>query len=566
MRKCFIFILIVSIAKLNAQNLNLQWARAIGNTLEDRGNSIVADGLGNTFITGVFQGTVDFDPGAGVYTLSSNGNTDAFISKLDASGNFAWANKIGGLGNDEIFSVTTDALGNVLVTGNFANTVDFDPGPGTFTITSTGYNAFILKLDNLGNFLWAKSVSGSGASQGSVGYSIKTDSNNNVYSTGLFQATADFDVGPGTNTLVSAGFQDIFILKLDALGNFAWVKQIGGSNSDDGLSVTLDASGNIYTTGFFNGTVDFDPGVANSSIAGNGAYEIFVLKLDVSGNFVWAKSFGGSGMDEGKSIKVDASGNVYTTGFFSGVSDFDPGPLTYTLDAGTGLDIFISKLDASGNFVWAKQMVGSSSCEGNSISLDNAGNIYATGYFAGTVDFDPGAGTYTLLPAASMDIYVLKLNPSGNMVWAKQLGGTLNDIGNDIFVSSAGVIYCTGGFQGTGDFDPEAPVFNLVAASTNNHDVFVNKINELPNSLSHNGDENNFTLFPNPTSGNLKLQFKNKTAVIIKLINSIGQVLLEDSRLEASELNVDISTQTTGIYFLEIKIGKGTVTRKVIKD
>src|ERR1035437_9575750 len=132
-------------------------------------------------------------------------------------------------------------------------------------------------------------------------------------------------------------------------------------------------------------------------------------------NFLWAKSMGGTGNDIGYSIALDASGNVYTTGYFYGTVDFDPGAGTFNLTSAGNYALFISKLDASGNFVWAKQIGGTSSgALGQFISLDASGNIYTTGCFFGTVDFDPGAGTSNLTSSSTNDIFVSKLDASGN--------------------------------------------------------------------------------------------------------------------------------------------------------
>ena len=142
--------------------------------------------------------------------------------------------------------------------------------------------------------------------------------------------------------------------------NFVWAKQMGGGNFDVGSGVALDGSGNVYTTGFFRGTADFDPGagVFDLTSTSAGFEDIFVSKLDSNGNFVWAKKMGGTGGDGAHSVAVDGSGNVYTTGFFSGTADFDPGPGTFNLTSAGFNAIFVSKLDSNGNFVWAKQMGG----------------------------------------------------------------------------------------------------------------------------------------------------------------------------------------------------------------
>ena len=188
-----------------------------------------------------------------------------------------------------------------------------------------------------------------------------------------------------------------------------WAKAMGGYFRDRGQSIAIDGSGNVYTTGNFDGTADFDPGAGVFNLTSAGGPNNFISKLDASGNFVWAKSMGGGAyFDYSHSIALDGSGNVYTTGWFDGTADFDPGAGVFNLTSAGISDIFISKLDASGNFVWAKAMGGADPARGYSIALDGSGNVYTTGVFGGTVDFDPGAGVANLNHAGGGDIFVAK--------------------------------------------------------------------------------------------------------------------------------------------------------------
>jgi hypothetical protein len=238
------------------------------------------------------------------------------------------------------------------------------------------------------------------------GHAIAVDNADNVYIAGSFAHTVDFDPGAGTYNLTSVGGQDIFVSKLDSSGNFVWAKRMGGTESELGHGVAVDSAGNVYTTGTFWGTVDFDPGAETYNLAAAGEYDIFVSKLDSSGNFVWAKSMGGTEWDEGNGIAVDSAGHVYTAGEFEGTADFDPGAGTYNLTEG---GTFLSKLDSTGSFVWARSMGGTGREWGRGIAVDSAGGVCTTGWFVDTVDFDPGPGTYNLTSAGDYDIFVLKL-------------------------------------------------------------------------------------------------------------------------------------------------------------
>jgi len=401
----------VFVQKLDASG-NFLWAKSIGGINTVTGNSITLDAAGNVYTIGNFKDTVDFDPGTGVYNLTSIGNYDVFVQKMDASGNFIWAKSIGGTNWDRGSSIVVDASGYVYSTGRFRDTVDFDPGAGTNNLIAIGSNdVFILKMDDLGNFIWAKSMGGNSYAYAN---SIAVDGSGNIYTTGVFQDTVDFDPGVGTSNLISVGDQDVFVQKIDVSGNFLWAKSMGGSgtSSSQGTSITVDNSGNVYTIGAYRETIDFDPGAGTSNLTSIGSNDVFVQKMDALGNFLWAKSMGGISSEIGKSIAVDGSGNIYTAGYFAGTVDFDPGAGTSNLTSVGVNDIFIQKIDGSGNFLWAKSMGGISSEIGNSIAVDGSGNIYTTGSFGGTVDFDPGSGNNNLTSIGNDDVFVQKMSQS----------------------------------------------------------------------------------------------------------------------------------------------------------
>ncbi|MBD98919.1 MAG: hypothetical protein CMO34_03670 [Verrucomicrobia bacterium] len=209
--------------------------------------------------------------------------------------------------------------------------------------------------------------------------------------------------------------------------SYQWAKNIGGYDFDYGHSIAVDSDGNVYTTGSFFVIADLDPGPdTNISRAPGFDNNIFISKLNKNGNYVWAKGIGGVHWDEGYSIALDAAGNVYTAGRFGDTVDFDPGAGIANLIAAGRRDIFISKLDSAGNFIWAKSVGDTTSERALSIALDKAGNVYTTGSFLGTVDFDPGAGTSHLSASTSApDIFVLKLVlqviSSGQKKWEEQM-------------------------------------------------------------------------------------------------------------------------------------------------
>lgn len=246
--------------------------------------------------------------------------------------------------------------------------------------------------------------------------------------------------------------------------DLAWAKGMGAISNDQANAITVDATGNSYTTGQFTGTVDFDPGAGISNLTSAGASDIFICKFDALGNFIWVKQMGGGLQDFGTAITLDVGGNIYTTGGFQSVADFDPGAGAYNISSFGSTDIFVSKLDPNGNFIWAKQMGGSSSDDGNAIGIDPAGNVCSTGQFSGSADFNPGSGTYNFTVVGNVDLYVSKLDGDGNFLWAVQVGGDAGEIGFGICLDNNGNVYTTGILDSelTGaDFDPGPGVLKL---------------------------------------------------------------------------------------------------------
>ncbi len=534
-----------------AQLPQFQWANQFGgNSYNSIGRSITVDALGNVYTTGQLEGTIDFDPGTGVFNLTSTGGNDIFISKLDRLGNFVWAKSIGGYGGDIGFSITVDAMNTIYVSG-YVNETASPNSPGNFDI-------FIAKLDGEGNFLWKKKFNGF-STDGSQ--SIAVDLRGNVYITGYFGGTVNFDTSSVVHTVTSRGAEDIFILKLDSTGVLVWVKSVGGIEDDYGKSIAVDGIGNVYVTGFFGDKVDFDPGSGVYSIQSDGFQNIFILKVDSIGNFVWAKKIGAEGHDEASSISLDLNGNVIITGYFENNVDFDPGIEEHFIKA-NNRSVFILKLDYSGNYRWVKAMNCSTSSEGwgRSIGVDSKGSIYSTGDLSGTIDFDPDENSnYNLTSVQGNDIFISKLDSNGKFVWVVTMGGVGNEVGYSMALHRNGDIYTTGAFDKTVDFDPGTPVYDLTSPGRS---IFVVKLRQTPstvNEMQENSTE--VAIYPNPGNTITTVSFgKIISNGRCKLINIIGQAVMEHGDIHGSSYPLDISTLAEGFYIIEVW-DKGIVSR-----
>ena len=317
-------------------NGNVLWAKSAGGAGHDRAYSVAIDASGNAYVAGHFQSTTVLF-GSITLTNAYAGYFDVFLAKYDASGNILWAKSAGGTGDDKVNSVAVDASGNAYLAGYFYSlTLPF----GTTTLTnvsSTGTSAdmFLAKYDNAGNVLWAKSA---GGVLDDYANSVVVNASGNAYVAGDFNSPT---IAFNSTTLTNAGYKDIYLTKYDSNGNMLWAKGAGGTDNDKPNSVALDASGNIYMTGFFK-----SPALAfvSTTLTSVGYEDIFIAKYDASGNDLWAKSAGGADNDEVKSVVIDASGNTYVTGFYS-YSTIIFGSIAL-VNCGIG-DMFLAKLESS---------------------------------------------------------------------------------------------------------------------------------------------------------------------------------------------------------------------------
>lgn len=470
-----------------AQVPSFQWVKQISGPNLVRAESIVTDDRGNVYSSGGFALNADFDPDTGITSISSNGQHDIFVQKLDKDGGLLWVKSMGGTGFDISRAITIDSRGNLYITGVFNGTVDFDPNSGVSNLTSAGSSdSFIQKLDSLGNLIWVKQLR---AVAWVEGLSIAVDGNDNLLIAGSFSSDSfnpgvDFNPGAGVASLVSNGSFDAFILKLDNNGIFQWVKHVGSSGGESIVSISVDQSNNVIGIGSFQYVVDFDPGVGVSNRHSNGGGDIFILKLDRNGIFKWVRTMGGNRTDNGSGIVTDSIGNIYTTGDFKDVVDFNPDTAGITnLTAYNYSDAYVQKLDSNGNFIWAIEIGGNSEDKGISIKVDKHGNVYTAGYFQGVVNFNPGVANTWLTSTGSVDVFVQKLSPNGNLIWVRKVGGSSYDRPYALAIDRSNNLITTGTFIGTVDFDPSGGIANLSSAAYS--DAFIQKMGQCQNTFSN---------------------------------------------------------------------------------
>ncbi len=472
-----------------------EWHFGQGDVNDDNARSIAIDDSSNVYVCGVFSGTIDFDPGAGSYMLTSNGGNDAFIQKLDSNGVFIWAQQIGGAGDDGAMNLVLDDSADVHIVGNFNGTVDFDNGSGTAELINGSQfsDGFMLTLDRNGGFEDVFHLRGNGPMSADA---IAIDTSENVYVTGNFSSFINFDDAVGTTTIVafSDGARDPFAIKVDAQGDGVWGKVFEGPGFDIGTSIAVNDDQDVFVGGFFVDSVDFDPSVSQQNILSNGNEDAFVLCLDSLGELEWVNTFGSTSSD-----RVDAmdwnNGRLSATGSFRETVDFDPGATISNHTSSGGADVFALTLNGDGDYLWSRAFGAGSADEGFGVEIDDASNVYLTGYFNSTVDFDPSAEVFTLT-AQECDVFIQKLDQNGDFQWVRKCGSPGHDVGRSVAVSPSASVYNSGFFVQTCDFNPGPGVANATAVG--GYDGYVLKLSDcsLETGFTQNGD----TLIANATN------------------------------------------------------------------
>lgn len=530
---------------------------------------------------------------------------------------FDWVASTGGM------NICTDQMNNVLTIGHLNGTADLDPGSGTAMHTSVGgQDIFVQKLSANGDFQWAVSF---GGTANDFGWGITTDSEGNVLVCGDFQATVDFDPGPGVQNITSSGFQDGFVMKLNPAGDLIWVKTFDGADIEGSVNVAVDENDNVYVAGYYFSTVDFDPGAGVYPLTSAGGQDTYLVKLNPAGDFVWGYSQGGGGQDGPRALVAKPGDGLFIIGYFSNTVDFDWGAGSSISTAQGMQDIFIEKIGFDGSFQWAKAFGGNSIDEGLSLDVDEQGNVYSTGYFLGTIDLDPGNGNLNFTATGgSSNIYLQKLDATGNLVWGKVIAGPGGgEQARWLKVSPEGEVYATGYAGETIDFDPGAGVYNLT--SNGAYDIYLLKLDVLgdfawavniggttydyPRAVTLDSEESilltgdfqetvdfdpgagvsnltatglgYYTLklkntesgleqlpgasevvcFPNPSSGKISIA-TSENILSVKCLDAPGRVVFMADHLETKQYSFEL--RTAGMYIVQIETAGGLSAKQIV--
>ena len=395
MKKLTLFIIFLFVYILWANAQTTKWVKTAGGTKSEKGINIGVDSLGFVYIGGYFNDYATF----GSFTIYSDHSTDKdfFIAKMDSNGNFLWVTSGGGYIDDRMLGMHVDPAGNIYCTGTFWGSAGANFG--SIYISGGGFDqSFLAKMDANGNWLWARQFGAPG--------------------------TGTYYLGPPIYTV--------------------WI------GDDHGFDLKTDNSGNIYITGWWSG----DNAYFDSFTLNNPAWEPdtttmgYVGKLDPAGNFLWVQKFDGVQDKRGERdnrLAVDKDGNVYVTGGFKNSGVYG----SITLVSRGEWDIFITKLDTDGNFIWAKRAGSDKSDHGNGIAIADDGDVYIDGEFKEDADF----GSEVLNNKSKKDVFVAKLNPNGDWVWATRVKKSAGkDRANQMSVDKDEYVFVCGELGDTAEF------------------------------------------------------------------------------------------------------------------
>lgn len=439
----------------------------------DRLYGVVKDNLDNIYVVGHSNGSVQFGSAA----INGFGSSDIFIAKYDSAGNPVWAKTAGGTGDDLATGITIDSNNNIYVAGYFQSLGNF----GGTNIFSNGQNdVFISKLDSNGNFIWTNTA---GSTESDEIQGIDIDSTNNIYVTGHFYNTITL----GANNLTSGGLTDVFIAKLDSNGNYIWANSAGATNFDYTGDIAVNPIDNsVYVSGHYNNITTI--GSTNLILdMGRSGYDSFLAKTDPSGNWVWAKDIGNTGVDTyagdaGFSNKVytDASGNAYIMGgFYKNYIDFGPaGQITNTAQGGAPQH-YIAKSDSNGDFIWATKLGETGYYLSSAFNVNDS----VSGYLSTTIFASPSitlGGTTLVKTNSSLTAIVAEINLSNGVLSnAVQSTGTgITEVIRDIDVDNNGDLILVGNISGASIFGSQ----NYTSTVLN--DQIIVKLNTTSNTFN----------------------------------------------------------------------------------
>lgn len=561
-----IFIFTLSFTSLQAQPPVL-WTGQIGGAAWDQLSSSHMDSQDNLYTAGSFAQTADLNSDTATSNFTAQSGTDGFVTKADQNGNHQWAAAFHSQGSCIINGVTTDVSNNVYVAGTFSTDIDVNPDPNT-TTTVTGQGGddmFLVKLDAAGNYIWHHTF-GQASSQRIQ--KIASDSQNNIYIAGLFSGDIDMDPGAGTH-IISSGITldlDMFLAKYDSAGNLQWANAFGGDLYTETIhDLHVDASGNIYFSGEFADSLDFDPDTTTYILTGDPSVDGFSAKYNTNGELQWALHFYSVSLSGVRATQPLPNGNVLITGTFRDQIDLDPGTGNAIENTQGNNDVFAVFIDSNGvyqsHFTFGDPGIQTSM----GIEVSTSGRVFIHGAFNGTVDFDPGSGTASSAAQGNSDSYILEIDQSGNYVDHWIISGSIftymyflnSDANDNLYMSIAA----------SADVDLDPGPGTVTQTSFGNWDIHLAKLG-TGTFAGRSGQgwlgDAGMVVYPNPAGDRVSVEIMGEWPNEISLYSADGvEILRVDMRGAKAEL--DLSDLPSGIYFLRGIVDGRMISSRIVR-
>lgn len=556
----YFFLLFFFIIHTKSFSQQFEWVTDISCTLKNIRIYDITDAQNNdVFVAGILYDGTDFMPGSGTLTVNIPGvNPAMFLAKYNSSGTVIW---IKALCIEEpsvnVYAIESDLNGDVYLIGKFDDTVDFDPGLDTFNLFAGDETAtFILKLDNDGNFIWAKQLSAINDEGQSYGYEIRPDNLGNFYAIGIYSDTIDFDPGPSQFLMPGNIYTRCYIAKYTENGNFIWAKSFDAFHV---ANLEFDKNGNCVFAGSFYDTIDIDPGPGVFELKANSDGR-FITKFDTAGNFIWANNI--SGYVVLSKIAIDTADYIFACGNIDGDCDFNPLYGGLPMVNFNGTEAYFAKYAPNGQLLDIYVIYGGGDQRLGDIKVDAGNNIVLTGFFENYADFDPGFTTTAIGSNGERDVFIASYRHDGSPVWIKTLGGIESDNPSKIYLSQNGEAYVAGTFKDAVDFDP------LSSAGALTQSPLVNSAFLIKYSNTVSDDEiikNSALLYPNPSSEFVQLKLGNNAEqkFTIEIYNLAGKLVKTVTGF-GQELSIPVNDFSNGAYYIKINSDAGTEVMQFI--
>jgi len=535
-----------------------EWSQRFGDSLDQSVSRVTVDGVGNVYLTGKFEGIVDFGGGP----LTPGGLDNVFIAKFDSEGNHLWSNGYG-MGFAGATDLKLDAAGNIIITGRFCGQIDFGGGDLPISCTNlAAYDIFVAKFDPDGNHLWSL---GFGDEADQSGDGLAVDSDGNILLTGWIDGRVDFGGG-----LIGTGYNTRgFVAKYDSDGNHIWSKDFGKVstfNSQACRSIEVDSLDNVMLLGEFGPAIQFG---GAELLSNGGSLDIFLAKLDAGGTHLWSQNFGDSDRQYGRCMALDGSDNIVFAGNYHGNVDFGGMPLS---SAG-GNDIYLVKFNSDGTHVWSQSFGDVAYNQfALGIAVDHFGKTVITGSNDGVVNF----GGEPLMTMGESDVFIACFDPTGQHIWSVSAGDSAHQNGNSVAMTESDDVLAAGDFAGTVDFG--GGPLSCTGENIFYKDIYLAKFAHVATSIEVSitaFDDGLIQIYPNPFNPSTRIEFglNDASRVSLAVFDGAGRlvrVLVDENRGAGNftevwdGLNDYGRAVTSGVYFIRLTAGNRTITKKAV--